>query len=194
MIKKIKIIGIVIFIFLILFCIFAIVTCPNMNDSIIVRIDNIEIENMSDVNLKTCLVWSDDFLSQDEKQEICDDIENYTHIYISYEVENTSDKTDLAGINFYPDFVGEMKDMVKVFNHDNNAYYIFAYPLNSTGMGQHIILKSNGKSKEDIKDMLLEQSIQMVYFTGGLKKNTGHGYSGIGEHTYTFTVKDVIDY
>ena len=37
-------------------------------------------------------------------------------------------------------------------------------------------------------------SIQMVYFTGGLKKNTGHGYSGIGEHTYTFTVKDVIDY
>ncbi len=42
--------------------------------------------------------------------------------------------------------------------------------------------------------MLLEQSIQMVYFTGGLMTNTGHGYSGIGEHTYTFTVKDVIDY
>lgn len=121
-------------------------------------------------------------------------MENYTHIYISYEVENTSNKETLADINFYPDFFGEMKDMVKVFNPDNGDYYLFAYPLNSREMGQHIVLKTDGKNKDDIKDLLFEQSIQMTYWTGGLMFNTGHGYSGIGKHTYTFKIKDVIDY
>lgn len=192
--KKAKIFGVIIIIFLALFCIFAIVTCPNMNDSIIIRIKNIEIDNMSDVDQKSCLIFGEDFISQDEKLEINNDIENYTHIYISYEVENKSDKIALEDINFYPDFFGEIKDMVKVFNPDKYDYYTFAYPLNSAGLGQHILLKSNGKSREDIKNMLLEQSIKMVYFTGGLKSNTGHGYSGIGKHTYTFKIKDVIDY
>lgn len=75
--------------------------------------------------------------------------------------------------------------MLKAFNSGNGTYYIFVNPSESGEMAQYMILNTNGKSKEEIK---------MVYFIGGFMTNTGQGYSGIGKHTYTFKIKDVINH
>ena len=54
-------------------------------------------------------------------------------------------------------------------------------------------LNTNGKTNEEIYDMLLEEKIKIVYFTGSFMTNIVQGYSGIGKHTYAFKVKNVID-
>lgn len=84
--------------------------------------------------------------------------------------------------------------MLKAFNSGNGTYYLFANPSESTGMAQYMILNTHGKTNEEIYNMLLEEEIKMVYFTGGFTPNTGQGYSGIGKHTYTFKIKDVINH
>lgn len=93
-------------------------------------------------------------------------------------------------MRFYPD----ISPMLKAFNSGNGTYYIFVNPSESREMAQYMILNTNGKSKEEIYNMLLEEEIKMVYFTGGFTTNTGQGYSGIGKHTYTFKIKDVINH
>lgn len=93
-------------------------------------------------------------------------------------------------MRFYPD----ISPVLKAFNSGNGTYYLFARPSESTGMIQYNILNTTGKTKEEIYDMLLEEEIKMVYFTGGFMTNTGQGYSDIGKHTYTFKIKDVINH
>lgn len=61
--KNIKFVSIISLMFLILCCVYVKITGPNINDSIIVRIRNIEIDNMCDVDLQSCLLFGEYYLS-----------------------------------------------------------------------------------------------------------------------------------
>ena len=99
----------------------------------------------------------------------------------------------MKDIRFYLDFDEEIRETVQAFNSDNGAYYLFVKPQQVTGMRQNILIKSNDKSKYEIKNIILDQYINMSYFTGSFLNNTGHGYRGICKHMYSFKIKDVLE-
>lgn len=166
--------------------------CPDNKSNIIIGINQLEINRLSEFTPSYDALFREYDWSDSIKQEIDGNPDGYMIISISYEVANKSDKIELKDLNFYPEFSGVLKKSVMVFNKDNNAYYIVAEPLNSTGMVQYIIIRSNEQTPSDIRELLLTQKIRMTYFTGNLIVNTGRGYIGICKHAYEFAIKDVI--
>ena len=169
------------------------ILCPDNASNIIIGINHLEINPLSEFTPSYDVLFREYDWSESIKQEIDRNPDDYMIISVSYEVTNKSDKIELKDLNFYPEFSGILKNSVMAFNKDNNTYYIFAEPLNSTGMVQYIIIKSNEQTSSDIRESLLTKKIRMTYFTGNFMVNTGTGYIGIGKHTYEFIIKDVIN-
>lgn len=163
---------------------------PDVSDDISISIDDLEIENIIDMSPSYDSIFSEYNFPENLKKDVENDPDNYVVASIDYSFTNHSEETELKDVRFYPD----ISPMLKAFNSGNGTYYIFVNPSESTGMVQYIILNTTGKTNEEIYNMLLEEEIKMVYFTGGFMTNTGHGYSGIGKHTYTFKIKDVINH
>lgn len=186
--KKIFIICIIAIIIIVTYNVFLKKFCPDAVDDISINIDDVKIENILDMNPSYDVIFREYNFPENLKKDIENNPDNYVVASIHYLVTNQSKELELKDIRFYP----KKSLIIKAFNEGNGTYYIFAKPLKSTGMRQYMVLNTNGKTNEEIYNMLLEEKIEMVYFTGSFMINTGHGYSGIGKHKYEFKIKDVM--
>ena len=167
--------------------------CPDMSDSMVIGVSELKITNILEAEPSYELIFSYHNWSDELQKEIEMNLDEYAIVEVLYTIKNNSDKTAIEDIKFYPQINEELEPLIKTFNAGNDMYYIIAYPMLSSGMGQTIVIKRNGKTNEEIYRMISEMDVQMVYFTGDLKYNTGRGYAGIGKHTYSFKIKDAMD-
>ncbi|MFR7923797.1 hypothetical protein [Monoglobus pectinilyticus] len=189
--KKIIICSFIIAIILIFICIK--ISIPDNSDNIIIGVKDIIITNITETNptyetIFNVYDWDDEL-----REEVRKDKDSYLLVSINYIVKNNSENIEMKDIRFYLDFDEEIRETVQAFNSDNGAYYLFVKPQQVTGMRQNILIKSNDKSKYEIKNIILDQYINMSYFTGSFLNNTGHGYRGICKHMYSFKIKDVLE-
>lgn len=160
--------------------------CPNNNKKIRVEVENIfikSIESLSyEVNFRE-YNWPDEL-----KQEIEQDLDAYSIVSLYYGFSNLSEKITMKDIRFYPDFEGDIKNMVCAYNSGNGTYYITLNPKSDTGMTQNLLIKTGGKTSDEILEMIKGEKIKMIYYTGSFFTNTGYGYKGIGKQQYSFTI------
>lgn len=158
---------------------------PNNNENIIVGIESVEIESMQDYDVKfRAYGWSEKL-----KKAIDKSPGDYMFISIYYVVKNLSDNTEMQDIRFCLKPDKNMRGIVETFNPGNGTYFITAFPMKTTGLRQHILIKKDGKSENEILDLIYEQTTRMTYYTGASMTSGGH----ISKYNYTFNIKNAIE-
>ena len=190
MMHKKRIFFVLIMLLLIFLFIVVKIECPDMSKHIDIKVSEIMINDISESDPPYDVVfryynWSDELKNQVDK-----DIDSYVMVNVGYTIKNKSSKTELSGIEFYPIINKNTHDFIMEFNHNNGNHYINCTPNEVSGMRQTLIVKRNGKTNEQIRNMIMELCVEMIYYTGGLKSNTGQGYVGIGKHKFVFKIKD----
>lgn len=165
----------------------------NINENIAVGVTDVSIENISDSDNYNILFdlygWPDKLLN-----EIDENMDSYVIVSVNYVVNNNSSEVVMKDVHFYPKFTDEIDPMVKAYNSGNDTYYLNAQPQYGTGLRQYFIIDKNGKTNDEILSIILDQSIELVYFTRELMDNTGHGYRGIGKQKYEFVINVAAQY
>lgn len=189
--KRKSIIIIIIIIIILFFAVFIVKSyffnqiSPNNNENIVVGIESVEIESMQDYDVK----FREYGWSEKLKKAIDKAPDDYMFISIYYVVKNLSDNTEMQDIRFCLKLDKNMRGIVETFNPGNGTYFITAFPMKTTGLRQHILIKKDGKSENEILDLIYEQTTRMTYYTGASMTSGGH----ISKYNYTFNIKNAIE-
>lgn len=121
-------------------------------------------------------------------------MDKYKVVSMSYHIKNNSDKIVMEDVRCHPKF---QDAEVIAYNSGNGTYYIFIQPNNEWGFKQYIFINADNMSDTEIYNNIMNEKIEITLFTknvliGLFKRNTGHGWTGMGQYSYIFSIKDCL--
>lgn len=160
------------------------------NEKIIVEINDIQIEPTQNYDM-----YFSEFHQSDELDELKKKIDKspdeYMFISLYYIINNLSEDKDIQEMKFYIKPDKNMRNMIKTFNPSDSIYCITSDAMSQAGMRQYIVIKKNGKSENEILNMIYEQKVQMVYSVA--RADVFNDWLSVDNCKYNFKVKDAVE-
>ena len=123
---------------------------------------NVEINEISIEKLSENILQKGDLFHKELSMDMYENPEKYTVIYIKYQMINKSDIV-MRNIRYEPSLTATIRLGIKTYNSGNGEYFISLYPGNKQDFEQYIIIEDDGKSNEDIFNLLMSTSVRLKY-------------------------------